>query len=569
MFTRREMLRGGLGAAALGVLHRCGLGGAQSGGCPDTGALPLDQSAPIARVPFSPDSIVVDGLPFARWYTGDSFANQSIPFHGTPPCYGDDPPPPGEEVDVAIVGGGISGLGTAWLLRDLEPVVFELRERFGGNARGELWGDTYYSLGTAYVITPDEGTFLDTLYKQLRLDQVVRVDQGDSQLELGGRVIAGIDDLAHQDPRLAEALRRYREVVRYYAEDAYPEIPLPDASVPWIAELDRKTLRQDIEERMGMTVPEPLAGAIQAYCYSSFGAGWEEISAASGWNFLAAEEFGRWVFPGGVSYMVRQLWTALGRRDAALPPNCRPRQLRGGCNVVDVRMAPGRRVQVTWVDSQARCRSLLARRVVMACPKLTAKHVLHDLPALDEEKAGAMFELEYRAYVVANVLLDEHVALDFYDIFLHMGPDYPASQAAAAKHSRVTDVLNGHYARREQIRRGVLTLYWPLPFDFGRWTLLHEDGFRHYASSLAPQVREALALLGLRQNAVKQVRMTRWGHALPIARPGLIADGKTELLRRPIDERIFFVHQDNWALPAVENCLLDAEIYAARIRAGL
>ena len=35
------------------------------------------------------------------------------------------------------------------------------------------------------------------------------------------------------------------------------------------------------------------------------------------------------------------------------------------------------------------------------------------------------------------------------------------------------------------------------------------------------------------------------------------------------DERIFFVNQDNWALPAVENCLLDAEEYLPRIRAGL
>ena len=28
------------------------------------------------------------------------------------------------------------------------------RPRFGGGAQGELWNDTYYSLGNAYVITP-------------------------------------------------------------------------------------------------------------------------------------------------------------------------------------------------------------------------------------------------------------------------------------------------------------------------------------------------------------------------------------------------------------------------------
>jgi len=36
-----------------------------------------------------------------------------------------------------------------------------------------------------------------------------------------------------------------------------------------------------------------------------------------------------------------------------------------------------------------------------------------------------------------------------------------------------------------------------------------------------------------------------------------------------MDDKIFFVQQDNWALPAVENALLDAYYYAPLIRAGL
>lgn len=574
MPSRRSILRGGLGAAALGLLRSRGLAGfapaARQGLCPDTGALPLAHSHPVAQVPWQPDSVLVEGLPFSRWYTGDLFRNQEIPFHGSPSCSGGTPPPPTEEVDIAIVGGGISGLATAYLLRDLRPVLFELRPRFGGAAQGEHWGRTSYSLGNAYVITPDPGSFLDELYRELRLPDVVRVDEGDSEVELGGRILTSVFDAPAQTPELRAAFRRYRQIVRHYAEEAYPEIPtLPVGDPTGILALDRKTLKQDIEERMGGPVPEPLAGAIQAYCYSSFAAGWEEISAASGWNFLAAEEYGRWVFPGGTSYMARQLFSALARLEDGLPPGCRPKHLRGDCNVIDVRLVPGARVQVTWLDGAGICRSLLAKKVVMACPKLSAKHVLHDIDALDGEKQAAMYALEYRAYLVANVLLDARVPLDFYDIFLHLGPKYPASQAEAQAHSRVADLLNGHYARPQDIEQGVLTLYWPLPFDFGRWTLLHGDGFENYSRAIAPQVREMLELLGVPDSAVCQVRMTRWGHAMPIARPGLIADGTAERLRRPIEERIFFVNQDNWALPAVENCLLDAEIYLPRVRAGL
>jgi hypothetical protein len=49
----------------------------------------------------------------------------------------------------------------------------------------------------------------------------------------------------------------------------------------------------------------------------------------------------------------------------------------------------------------------------------------------------------------------------------------------------------------------------------------------------------------------------------------MIASGITELIRRPIDDRIYFVNQDNWALPAVENSVLDANHYAPMIARDL
>lgn len=63
--------------------------------------------------------------------------------------------------------------------------------------------------------------------------------------------------------------------------------------------------------------------------------------------------------------------------------------------------------------------------------------------------------------------------------------------------------------------------------------------------------------------------MTRWGHAMPIAKPSFIADGTPQELLRPFDERVDFANQDNWALPAVENSLLDARWVADEIRERL
>jgi hypothetical protein len=227
-------------------------------------------------------------------------------------------------------------------------------------------------------------------------------------------------------------------------------------------------------------------------------------------------------------------------------------------------------VEVTYLDASDTCRRILACRVVMANPKLTAKHVIDDLELIDLEKREAMERLEYRAYVVANVLIDAPMDDDFYDIFL-LGPDgrMPMSEEQAEAESAVTDVLNGHYQGGPGTRPSVLTLYWPLPFEFGRWTLLHPAGWQDYAEALVPQIDATLAMLGVDRADVHQVRMTRWGHAMPINRPGLMADGTIDALRRPIEGRIFFVNQDNWALPAVENCLLDAEIFVPQIVEGL
>jgi hypothetical protein len=244
--------------------------------------------------------------------------------------------------------------------------------------------------------------------------------------------------------------------------------------------------------------------------------------------------------------------------------------MRAGSLVVDVRLHP-RGVQVTWADTNDNVKSLIAKRVVMACPKNIVRRILHDVQRLDPVKATAMERVHHSGYIVANVLLDTPVDLDFYDIFLLGDGTFPTNQGEAEMSRRVIDVLNGRYFQGPAPGpRSVLTLYWPLPWTFGQHTLLNgKTTFDEYAQRLAPQVREMLGLLGVAERNVHQVRMTYFGHAMPIAFPGFIADGGAEAVRRPFEDQVYFVQQDNWALPAVENCLLDAAHFAPQVAAGL
>jgi hypothetical protein len=340
-------------------------------------------------------------------------------------------------------------------------------------------------------------------------------------------------------------------------------------------DLDLMSLRQHIEQfvqqKAGVPVPAPLAAAIQAYCYSSFSAGWEEISATLGWNFLAAEEFGRWILPGGNAWIADQLWNRLHPLDQSDPAHAP--HLRAGRHVVDLRMQKDGRSLVTWKEPDGSFRSLLAQQVVMACPKNIARHIIHNLEQDEPERFGAM-HLIRRAYLVANIVVNQQVPREFYDIFLLENPeDFPMSEGQATSFWNYTDVLDGSYAPGPQThglptRPNILTLYWPLPFSSARFTLALGDPLLDYATALTSKLRATLKLVGLQEDSVEEIRLVRWGHALPMARVGFLADGIPDIIRAPYRENVHFVNQDNWALPAIENSLLDSFEVADAIRAN-
>jgi hypothetical protein len=568
-----------MGAVALGMasgrargLPISVIGYSEDPPCTDTGALRLRATRPIADLDRLPASTMVGGFPFAPGFTGDDFENTQIPFHTVQNDFpGGQPPAPTEEVSIAIVGGGLSGLATAYHLRRHRPVVFELHDRFGGNSQGEEWMGTKYSMGGAYFIAPDEGSSLARLYRQLGATRSHRLDSGGNPMELNGQVVTDFWSGEGRSPEERAALARYAEIVSHFANEKYPDIPLVDGlDNAWILEMDAMPFRADLEARMGMAIPPILASAIQAYFYSSFDAGWEEVSAAAGWNFVAAEEYGRWVCPGGNSFLVDALWRELSELDRGVPARCPGRHLRGRCRVVDVRFVPGDRVQVTYKDSEGVFRSLLARRVVMACPKHVAKHIVQGIDELDPEKMLALGQLNTRAYLVANVLLNDRLGREFYDLFrLGDGTGYPMSEGEAEATPFAPDVIDAKFGDPGGPRRSVLTVYWSIPYYHGRFHLIFPNGWQTFADRLAPQLETLLQTLGVDRRLVRQVRMTRWGHSMPIAAVGFLATGLAELVRRPIRDRVFFVNQDNWALPAVETCLLEAEAYAPLIEAGL
>lgn len=569
MLTRRQLLQHGLGALAIGL----GVAPVRAArmrpppGQVVTGAAPLLASNPVRPIPFEQPT-QIGGFPFAPGWLGEPFKNNRIPFHGSE--LPDGPlPEPSEEAKVVVVGGGLSGLASAFLLRRHRPVVLELHDRFGGYSQGESWNGLECSLGGAYFITPDPGSFLNRFYRELGLTPMQRTSYGntDDPFEVNGQYVSAPDFWRALDlsPDEREAFDQYLVMVAHYAEH-YPDIPLdPGADNQWIRDLDRLTLQQHITQTLTVPVPRRLAAAIQGYCYSSFGAGWEWISAAAGWNFIAAEEFGRWVLPGGNAGLAHALWSRLLHLEHG-PPGRPPQHLRAGCPAVDVRVIEPNRVHVTYRGADGAYRTIRARRVVLACPKHVCRRFLREWSHHAPEQIEATSHIHTHPYLVANVLVDRPMQRSFYDLFL-LGDgslaDMPPESVPMA------DVVDGLFAQRAARTRSILTIYWPKPSFAGRADLIADDGFEAHAAAISARLPGLLGMLGLAPADVRQVRMARWGHAMPIASPNLIADGVLERVRQPFRDHVFFVNQDNWALPAVETCLLEAEAMRPLIEDGL
>ena len=244
--------------------------------------------------------------------------------------------------------------------------------------------------------------------------------------------------------------------------------------------------------------------------------------------------------------------------------------LRAGCLVEGVRLLANGKVEVRWREPSGKRRTMHAKHVIMANAKHIAWRMIDELNVLDLEKADAAPHINTVPYLVANVLLKRPVPTDIYDLFLLRDRRFPMDGAAFEKDRRIVDVVDGSFALKPPPSHGdVLTLYWPLPWHTARFTIVGDTDWQAYAELGASQIRRGLETIGLSAADIAQVRLTRWGHAMPFAQPGQIADGLAETVRRPIAERIWFVNQDNWLLPAVETCLEEAFSFTDAIRSRL
>lgn len=461
------------------------------------------------------------------WDTNGAL-NSSSNSNGAPP----------EKAALVIVGGGLSGLVSAYRLRSMKPIVLEAGARFGGNAQGESWRGIDYSIGASRMHAPHPNSPQDRDLKELGIYESAR------ELKNWGSVLYNkklFNDFFHgeTDPAL---IKQISVLEKYFSEKAKnrfsPEAmtfaPTTEEQKKSFRDLDQKSFQDHIKSIVGVTKLHPhLETWLEYYCWTTFAGSSLDLSAAVGEYRLTAD-FGKVIsLPGGNAFLAEKVLKSLKK-------SIGEERLRAQCVALQIKVVPDG-VMVTY-EERGELKSILADSVILACPQMVVRKILQNL---EPEREKIIRQLRYNSYLVANVLVNQPL-LSQPDQLLLMG------EKGTIVRGKSTAYLKGVIVESKP-KAGVVTLYRPLPYQEGQSEIFATGSYLKFRKEFIQQIEgEILPGLGIPPSAMVGLRIARWGHCLPLARKGFMSINDIETLHKPFQDRVFFVSQDNWLNPCLD-----------------
>jgi hypothetical protein len=559
-FSRRDFIKMGATASAGTYFFLKGLGPGGSffnsslaSPTSSIDGLDLEETSPIARL----------SGPFANpQFNGDDFARAHgalWDIEGYIRGKGGRPTSITQQTSVVVIGGGVSGLLSTYFLRDHSPVLLEQAARFGGNSKGEKFGNTAFSIGAVYMDQPHPGGDIEKLFRELGIEKSYRAENpSNAMVDFKG---AGLKKIwrGETDPKAKASFLKVDAELKRINNEEYPDIPWTSSSemaLDRFKALDKLTAEQWLRGTFPDLHPH-VEEYFQLYCWSSLGGSIDEISAIQFLNFAAAECDGIIAFPGGNSYVCESIHRTLAK---TLPSE----NLQAKAMVLEVKNVTDG-VEVLYENSAGRLQILKSKYAIVATPKYVAGKIVKDLPAA---QSSTWADLNYRAYVVANVLLKKKFVDPSFDILCMEGTPPPSQRFSTANARPWTDVVCADWTTESRSDSSVLTIFRPYPFDGARNVLYSQSSFAKIKADILAELPSLLNDLGESPDDIADIRLTRWGHSIPLGRPGMASDGTLELIRAP-HVHIAFANQDCFMNPAFESCFSSAKEASAMIRAQL
>ncbi len=449
-----------------------------------------------------------------------------------------------EEMDVVVVGGGVAGLTAAYHLRHKKVALIEQDARFGGNAKGEFYKDACYSIGSAYLCEPSQDSALGKLLTELDIWKMGRTESGDETSVYFQKSFKKPFWEGASDPARAQEFKDFHARML----DIYNNADFDVETSEWAQANDRITMEEWLNKEFPKLHPH-IMEYLQLYGWSSFCGSLDELSALQYLGFITAETGSLLVFPGGNSYVLHKMVQKIRAESKNVA-------LRSSCLVMRV-MNVGDHVEVIYENAMGELKKIRAKSAILSCPKYVANFIC---PETSKDRFSATRRLHYRAYLVGNLFTKAPMKTPSYELYCLQGQAPRSPSPSRPPQRSFTDICFGSWAQKDETSHGVFTLYHGIAYDGARQNLFMPTSHQKYRDQYLRDIQPVLETLGLKADDIHGLRMTRWGHALPLAAPGLLVDGLAAAASASIG-RIHFANQDNTMNPSFESAF-DAAIDA-------
>ena len=445
-------------------------------------------------------------------------------------------PQPKKKYPVVIVGGGIAGLLAADRVKHQGPLLLEQAPRFGGNSKGEKFQNAEYTIGAAYVTVPEDGDENDRLYHELDLMPLMKKED-EMSVFLNGVKVQGFWN-GETDPERRYQFQEVFAKMKEIYENSYPEIPTVDdpENHDLVISLDQMNFFQWLNQNFTEVHPHILE-YFQLYCWSSFGGNINEVSAAQMLNFVCSETDGVLTLPGGNSKISQKLFERLLSSQA---------QLRHSCLVVDIKMLSDS-VQICFLNANKELETVLAEKCLFAAPKVMGAKLIDDCPPALQ---SALRSIQYRPYIVGNLLLNRRLNFNHdYDLYSLQGSMPKNPNTLLTSDRGFSDIVISTWG---QDGNTVLSLFKPMAFQGAHQYLFAPGLHEKMLGSFKMGLQQHQSSLGLNHHELDQIRLTRWGHAMPVAFTQMLSSGRLKPLQTGWNDRVIFIGQDTWVNPSFE-----------------
>ncbi len=467
------------------------------------------------------------------------------------------PEPEAHTYDVAIVGGGVSGLCAAWKLKRAgmdDFVLLELESRLGGTAASGNREGAEFPWAAHYInVPPAEADCVKEVLSDLGIiegydeDGRPRIAEQHilrwptERLFMDGRWIewdllngASTEEreaiLAFEDDMLSWTLYRGFDGRRAFV------IPLGYSTTDSkVRQLDDISMETYVRSK-GWNSPR-LDWMINYACRDDYGGTMATVSAWAGIHYFACRYYDQRLrneypsdtltWPAGNGFLVQRL--AEGLTDS---------QYRLGSAVLRIdNEGPGVRIGYFDTDSQT-YRSVSARTVVYAAKLHTAPFLVDGLPRPQVE---AIESCEYSPWLTAAIHVNE----------LPTNADVSIAWDNVLYSGRSLGYIVADHQSRKAYENNPSVLVYYLPFveelDLARQKLLEEE--HPYWVNVIMQ--DLLAAHPDLVRHVERIDVYRWGHAMIRPGTGIIWGSESAVRREPFGN-VYFASCDTTGLPLFE-----------------